>query len=263
MQSKGLPPALVFCLYSEDRSDANQGFPTIEAVLRCMLTLVNPDTKSNHLRFEPTQKESGEDFKKTSKRRVCGSDWKVQPRARAGDQNRRRQLIQDVTTALARDRVVFFHVDGDEIWSAQDTAEVWTHLDRFRRDLAGAAGQMKKGTPVDPARIAEAFITAIPFYSIESWLYANIEHLRTLTTDPAELARIADWAADLAQLDEVAQIKNELPAIRDRHNAKLGRTSFPSRLLYDARTSYASTVDRLRGSSLVTTALTETAQRPY
>lgn len=263
MPSGGPPPALIFCLYSEDRSDANQGFSTIEAVLRSMLTLVNPGTKSNHLRFEPTQKESGEDSPKKSKRRVCGSDWKVQPRARAGDQNRRRQLVQDVATALARGRVVFFHVDGDTTWSAKDTAEVWTHLDRFRRDLAGAAVQMKKGTPVDTARIAEAFIAAVPFYSIESWLYANIEHLRMLTTDPAELARIADWASDLTQIDEVAQIKNELPNIRDRHNAQLCRASFPGRLLYDAGTSYASTVDRLRGSSLVNTALEVTAQRPY
>lgn len=248
-------PALTFCLYSEDRSDANQGFRTIEAVLRGMLMLINPDTKSNHLRFEPTQTEPG--------RRICGSHWKVGGKAKTGGQHHRRLLIKDVATALARGRVVFFHVDGDMIWSAKDNAEVWAHLDRLRTDLAGAAVQMKKGSRVDAARVAEAFIAAVPFYSIESWLYANIEHLRTLTVEPDERACIEGWASDLTQLDEVLKIKDVLPSIRDRHNAELGRTRFPRRVLYDAGTSYASTVDRLRGSPVITDALMETAQRPY
>jgi len=48
--------------------------------------------------------------------RVSGSEWKSTPGAQRGAQERRRRLVRDVATALKRGRVVFFHVDADEVW---------------------------------------------------------------------------------------------------------------------------------------------------
>lgn len=145
--------------------------------------------------------------------------------------------------------------------SKSKRAPVWDELARFRRDLRAQAAHAKLGD-IDERLLEHAFIEVIPFYSIESWTYASIEHLRTLTRDARELERIAEWAADLGKLDETPGIKDELPSIQDKHNHELAQR-IPAAALHAIDKSYAATVERVRCSDLVRAGLAEILQRPW
>lgn len=251
-QERGRKPALIFALYSEDSADTKRNLPTLRAVLCSMLELIREDSKPNHLDFRPAQDDRA--------RQVHGPFWKVKKSKDQGSQEKRRILLEDIATALLQGRVVFFHVDGDCRWREQKRAEVWQHLERFRRDLRAVAAQVKR--TIDDALLEEAFIEAIPFCSIESWTFANTRLLREKTSDPAELATIDEWEENLALLDEQAGIKERLPSIRDRHNAELAR-SLPAAALKSLDKSYAKTVARLERSSRIKAGLAESAQRPW
>lgn len=254
-QTDTAPQRLVFGLYSEDGGDSDRDFRALERILCGMLRLVEPRYNPADITVEPTQPDRSQ--------RAHGSFWKVRKSKRPGDQNKRRLLLQHVATALSRDRIVFFHVDGDTAWANQENAAVWADLARFRKDLLALQQRPgKKGRQLDEERLTHAFIAAVPFYAIESWAYANTRVLRTCTTKKTDHERIAAWEQDLGRLDEETQIKTVL-SVRDRHNFALFDTGFPARNLHETGKSYAHTVERLRGSLLIREALTHSAQRPW
>lgn len=254
-QTDTAPHRLVFGLYSEDGGDSDRDFRAMERILRGMLRLVEPQHKEADITVEPTQPDRSQ--------RVHGSFWKVNKSKDQGARHKRTLLLQHVATALSRDRIVFFHVDGDSAWAEQAQAAVWADLDRFRKDLLTLLQRPgKKGTQLDQERLAHAFIAAVPFHAIESWAYANTRALRTRTTNEKDLERIASWERDLGQLDEEQQVKTVL-SVRDRHNFELFGPGFPARNLHETGKSYAHTVERLRGSPLICEALTRSAQRPW
>lgn len=241
--------ALVCGLYSEDRADAKQDFATLAMIVSGMLRLVEAHARLHHIDFRPVA------------RGISGSYWKAQRSKEIGTRLKRTTLLKDIATELLRGRVMFFHVDGDSTWATRKRAPVWEHLARFRRDLRAQAAHAQLGD-LDESLLEHAFIEVIPFYSIESWTYASIEHLRTLTHDARELERIAEWAADLGKLDETPGIKDELPSIQDKHNHELAK-HIPADALHALDKSYAATVERVRASDLVRAGLAETLQRPW
>jgi hypothetical protein len=243
------PPALVCALYSEDRADAGQQFGTLEAVVRSMLRLVEERVKTNHIAFRPVARD------------IPGTYWKLKKGKDVGAQQRRRDLLRAVATELLLGRVMFFHVDGDCTWAERKGALVWDELERFRGDLPNAAAGAQIGS-LDESILDDVFIAVVPFYSIESWIFACTEHLRLRTSDAKELERIAKWAADLGELDEVPKIKLALPSIQDRCNYELAR-HIPAAELCAAGKSYADTVERVRKSSRVLAGLAETLRRDW
>jgi hypothetical protein len=240
-----LPPALVCRLYSEDGADASRD--TLEQIVRGMLRLVEEHVKTNHIDFKPLG------------RYITGSHWKVTSQSKdTGVQQKRRDLLKEIATELILERVVFFHVDGDCTWAENEQAEVRRHLEQFRQDLPRADPQAR----LDASTVDKEFIEVIPFYSIESWLYACTERLCTHTSHATELGRIAEWAADLRKLDEVREIKDVLPSIKNRHNHELAR-HIPAAALCAADKSYAKAVERVRGSARVRAGLDETLRRDW
>lgn len=242
-------------LYSEDLSDSKRKCQVLNAVFRGMCKLVEKDVKRQHVETKPLQK--GEPW-------VCGSRWKAGTSAASGDARARRSLIRQVATHIANGVVVFFHVDGDTRWSQQRTAEVWRHLDRFRTDVATAMRRASAGSAFDHDR----FIPAIPFQAMESWLFANIAVARKRVASAAERARLAEWDADLARLDEEPQdpqqsIKELLPSLGTSDYLALASERFPAARLHAAGTSYEGTVDRLRQSDAVVQGLKAAAAREY
>ena len=173
--TRGRPaPALVVQLYTEDKRDAERGCPVVREVVLGMLWQLRPDLKTNHVECKPVHT--------SPERRVSGSYWKVTPRAAdPGAQARRITLIQDIVTALRRGHVVVFHVDGDDRWLKDGQhASVWRHLERLQRDLERSVFEPRLGrSPLSrDVELRQVFIPAVPFYSMESWAYANVKLLR-------------------------------------------------------------------------------------
>jgi hypothetical protein len=248
-RTAGPAPALACRLYSEDRADAEQGFAVLEHVVRGMLRLVEARVKTNHIAFKPVG------------RGIPGSYWKAARSKEIGARQKRTTLLQDIATELLRGHIVFFHVDGDCTWAESRRASVWDELKRFRRDLCAVSARAQSGH-LDEKVLGDTFLAVIPFYSIESWTYASTEHLRLLARDPKELERIAEWAADLGQLDEIPHIKKSLPSIEDRANLELAR-HIPAAELCAIDKSYADTVKRVRGSACIRAGLDETLRRAW
>lgn len=241
-------PAVCFVLYSED--SAGDALEVLRHVLRGMLKLVCPDVKMNHVRFEPTL---------DVEERVSGSLWKTRERSREA-QRLRRLLVGKVAVALARGKIVFFHVDADVPWKAGANAceNLQVHWPRFCADVIAAGGQ---GMPMNPE---ERLVLAMPFHEIESWAFANTIRLRTILTGSADLEALAGWEGALERFDEIADIKDKL-SIRDTHNRELVQTGFgfPVEALVAVQKSYAVTVARLGASTVVREGLREAAGRSY
>jgi hypothetical protein len=246
-------PALVCALYSEDRADASRSFGTLEQIVRGMLRLVEEHAKTNHIDFKPVARD------------IPGTYWKVTSKSTdVGAQQKRRDLLRAVATELRLGCVMFFHVDGDRPWAEREQAPVRGDLERFRRDLRSVAAHAQLGS-LDESMLDDVFIAVVPFYSIESWIYACTEQLCTRTSDAKELELIAEWAAELGKLDEVRYIKDAndaLPSIKDQCNHELAR-HIPAAKLYAAGKSYTDTVERVRKSSRIQAGLAETLQRDW
>lgn len=243
------PPALVCRLYSEDKADARREFGTLKQIVGGMLRLVDEHARTHHIELRPVGGE------------VSGTYWKSARSKETGAREKRTRLLKDIATELLRGRVVFFHVDGDCTWKERKRAPVWGDLERFRQGLRAAAAQAPSGA-IDERALDDAFIAVVPFYSIESWLFACTEHLCARTRDPRELERIAEWAADLGQLDEIPKIKTALPSIQDRCNHELA-CHVPAARLDAAGKSYSDTLTRVRGSARIRAGLAETRQRDW
>lgn len=93
---------------------------------------------------------------------------------------------------------------------------------------------------------------------------SNTARLRELLTNEEDFVALARWESDLAALDEIANVKDEL-SIGGAHNLELvqSKHGFPIEALEELGKSYAATVARLRGSEVVRRGLDEAALRPY
>lgn len=252
--------ALVFQLYTEDRADGVKGCPTLREVTLGVLVHLRPDLKTNHVELRPLHERP--------ERRVSGSFWKSGPAAEVGAQSKRRMLIEDIVTALRRGHLVVFHVDGDDQWLVDGRhAEVWRHLERLQRDVETLARDATRGRSPLPAavRLEHVFIPAVPFYSIESWAYANSAYLREILTTSSDLAFVARWEADPGRRDDVLKIKDETLSIRDSLNEELVKRSrgFPCAALAAVGKSYTATIRRFATSPRVMEGLAEAASRPW
>lgn len=253
---RGEPPAIQFVLYSEDRADANQDFAVLREILLGMLKHLRADLKTNHVFIKP--------LAPVPSQRICASHWKTTAKAKCPRvQQYRRDLIIDVATEIRLGRVVFFHVDADEIWSRRDTCpNACDHWPRSCRDVQTVLAQ--RAASDQPAPLEHSLVLAMPFYELESWAFANTTHLRRILVQPVDIAALSGWEADLGRLEEIEHTKDIL-TIRDSRNAELVqiKNGFPVAMLAKVPRSYAGTLDRLRGSGIVVRGLGEAASRPF
>ena len=261
MRSGSAAPALVVQLYTEDKRDAGHECRTLKEVVLGMFLQLRPDLKTNHVECKPVHA--------SPERRVSGSYWKVTGGAAdPGAQARRITLIQDIVTALRRGHIVIFHVDGDEPWLKDGKhAAVWKHLERLQRDLERFVFEPSVGhAPLSrEVELRHVFIPAVPFYSMESWAYANSKLLREILTEPGDLEFIERWEADPMRRDNEVQIKTTTLSIQDSLNEILVKRSrgFPAAALIELGMSYAATVKRLGESPVIAQGLASAAARPY
>ena len=236
---------------SED--SAHDAHATLVELAKRMLRFIDPKCGIHRIRFEPPDNEQ-------ARRALRGNLWKsTNPR----EQVFRRALIGYIATKLLEGPASFvmFHVDGDRPWSARDSCE---NLDKFQRFIerdvtqfvehrrqSGADVRGKPGVSANAADLPsmEQLLRITPFYSIESWLYQNTQRAVVLCRANAACAGehvdlLEGWKRDRASLDEVLQPKTTV-CFGAKHNMELAGSGFPTSAVYDARASFAETVDRM------------------
>ena len=259
--------------------DSGEGaHDTLATLAKKMFLLIDPACQTQHVRFEPPESEG-------ARQALRGNLWKSElPR----DQPKRRDLIGYVATKLFEGprSFVLFHLDGDRTWSEARSSspaaesenvlkfrrfiehEVLQFVELRRRRMAEiprrSVGVSSAPSPAPGAHVPDMrqLLLAVPFYSIEAWLLQNVERAKELCTKHprcggAHVPILEEWARYRGALDEVPRPKEQI-CFRDAHNRDLAGPGFPAEAVYDARKSFAETVDHLMECPMLLAALEST-----
>lgn len=213
----------------------------IRGVLRCMFCLIDGQTQTQQINFEPANARA-----------------KAVMQANGWEDKKRRELVdlrQAIAEKLVEGGFVFFHFDGDQIWSRRQACK---RPGKFREMIVDKARIILEGmVGIDEAQERLKRLHAItPFYSIEAWLFQNERVACRLCRDAgahADHARFMAWAADRTLLDEVYQPKEQV-SFKGQHNKAL-TVGFPSEAVRQTGQSFAEVVDRLRADDALLAAL--------
>src|SRR5262249_14795809 len=110
-------------------------------------------------------------------------------------------------------------------------------------------------------RLMSRIICVFPCYSIESWLYQNLESAKSLCATHHRncdfLAEFSKWEKDRSCIDEIEEIKYAC-CLRSKYNKSLAESAFPTQAAYDAGKSFKDAVDLGKSSSELCAALQRT-----
>lgn len=220
-------------------------FDTIKLLAPKLIRLVHPHTATHQILFEPGEKTKGS---------TRANRWKSKsPR----DHALRADLLQELATKVLEDEApgfVLFHIDGDRPWSEREASENVQKFLAFVQRLGPTveAGLKRRGLPAEEADV-QARLRRIcyvaPFYSIESWLYQDTDHLHAFCRERCgkHLDLIARWKADRSLLDEVLKPKEQLcVGSRSNHDLAERFTHALAGTLYLLGQSWYATVERLQ-----------------
>jgi hypothetical protein len=242
-------------LLSEDGSEHAR--PTLMALAKKMMQLVDGQCRTNALHFEPPDE--------ATVAIVRGNLWKS---TNARDEQKILALRRMLATKLAEEPpgFVLFHIDGDRRWSERARSENRAKFDRLIghkvRELL--ANKRPRWTSAELDRCMSRLIMLVPFYSIEAWVYQNIERGRALCRrhhDERHMRQFDDWERDRASIDEIAKPK-EVGCLQSKFNRDLAESAFPHQAAYDARTSFQATVKALADCDDLRDVLRATWQPP-
>lgn len=159
------------------------------------------------------------------------------------------EFVRTIAYELLReDRVVFvvLHVDGDTSWRARKTSENALKFEeivrkRVRMVLLDHLSSKKPALDSDAeiARRMTRLVLAMPFYSIEAWLYQATECAIRLCRSHhqgRDIKTFRDWGADRASLDEEKRPK-EMVCLGSEHNLTLAE-EFPAQIVLAIEKSY-------------------------
>jgi hypothetical protein len=235
-------PIAVLLLTEDSAKDAPQ---VLEKLVRAALKLVVARPGPAEILFTPPPEQAAW--------WMHGNLWRSEgnlPKAQVGQRNRHlRDLTQSIAThLLLRERlgVVCFHYDGDAAWSGRPTSPTTLQFARIIRtrvrDLLTnpASGQASlhgrqpvpglRGTELGAA--CDRLVEVVPYYSIEAWLYQNLDEADRIAATPPESIslqeQLASWRADRHQIERVLQIKKNC-GLHDRHNLALA-TNWTARM---------------------------------
>jgi hypothetical protein len=250
----GAPFDLHILVLSED--SAGNALPSLRALTRSMLRLVDPRHKAERVDLEPEDPEA--------QRAMHANLWKGHRRSAASHQK-----LVTITRAVARHilderGIVLFHVDADKAWSDRAAPsenirrfqeEVTLHVSRAVDDLIA-----RSSSTHDKAAVMSRLCLVAPYWCIESWLYQNTavakalchKHYRGLHAE-----RFDRWEQDRAELDEVDKPKDEV-CLGSKHNHELASQGFPARAVFDVGKSFCETVERMRAIPALVAALEAT-----
>jgi hypothetical protein len=240
-------------LLSEDGSEDAR--PTLIALAKKMMQLVDGQCQTNALRFDPP-----DDATVATAR---GNLWKsTNPK----DEQKIRALRRMLATRLVEEPsgFVLFHIDGDRPWSEHALSENRAKFDAIIVDKVREVLVHKQPgwTSVELDRCMSRLIVLIPFYSIEAWVYQNTTRGRALCSrhhGERHLQQFDDWERDRAAIDEIVKPK-KVGCLKSKFNRDLAESTFPHQAAYDARTSFHDTVEALAACDDLRDALRATWQ---
>lgn len=217
------------------------GHDVIRGLLRCMFCLIDGQTQTQHIKFEPANAKA-----------------KVVMQANGWEDKKRNDLVylrRAIAEKLAEGGFVFFHFDGDKTWSRRHECK---RPDKFREMIVKPVRIILEGkVGVGEAQERLKRLHAItPFYSIEAWLFQNDRVACGLCRGAraqADQTQFMAWAADRRLLDEVDQPKKQV-SFKSTNNKAL-TVGFPSDAVRQAGQSFAAAMDDLLADDALLAAL--------
>lgn len=241
------PSPLTILVVSEDVSDL-----PVREIVRKTLSLIEPQLRTKTvengkerelIRLLPLREGS-----------LRGSVWKS---TKGSDYAWQLELIRTIATELCRPNTfVCFHVDGDRPWSKAAESE---NVAKFRDRVITKVSQQISMTSCGHDPLDRLFLVA-PFYSIEAWLYQNIDEavrLCGLHHRGEHLAQWEAWRGDRASLDELEEIK-KLGCLANELNFELAKNGLQLDNVFALYKSYCAFVQALLASKPLTEALQRT-----
>lgn len=218
---------------------AKDAYDTVRALAREMLKLLVPSVQTDRINFKPLEDEN-------ARRAMHANLWKS---TRPLDQPSIRLLIRTIVTELLKpDGFVLYHIDGDRTWAEHASSDNVRQFHERMLPPIQAALRHELGKPqISESAQAERMkrlCLVVPFYSIEAWLYQNTrEAIRLCVEEGCGQCppKLEAWKLSRAGLDEVPKPKETL-CLRDRYNAHLARSGFPSIEVFEAGASFSHAV---------------------
>jgi hypothetical protein len=168
---------------------------------------------------------------------LVGANWK-------GRSIDLRNLIQFIATELISGRVVLHHIDGDRPWSKAPGENAEKYEERVRRAVRRCLRERLSEADTE-AHLAR-LVLWMPYYSVEAWLYQNLDEVERIAQGDAELmSLVAQWRARPAQLEEALKPKDLHPRLGSRHNLWLAEQGWPAARVFGLSLSYRSAVGAL------------------
>jgi hypothetical protein len=226
---------------------------------RTFVDVLDSDTQTHRIEFLPDQ---------PGWRPILSSNlWKGSGRdSRHGRITLARAIARHLT-ARPDAHFVDHHVDGDRPWAGRETAE---NPERYRTDMFQTVRRAIKDLGQSDAaadRLCKHLFLIVPYYSIEAWLYQNLDELDRIADElPNSQARrkeVTCWRADRGRLDELARPKEHLQWLRDSYNRRLAEKAWPAEEVHRVGKSYHAAVEEMRQSADLMEALRRTGSPPF
>lgn len=245
-------PLLTILVLTEDASGGAHA--TIVTLLKKTFNLLVTGTGTHRIDFQPQSEREH--------RVMHGNGWKSRKHRDLVD------LRRTIANKLLEDEggvpgFVVFHFDGDRPWSERAGAE---NPSLFEERIGEPVRMLVRDTLARFGRETEVphrlhrLVRLIPFYSIEAWLFQNLEALRRLCCgSPEHTALLTEWQANPASIDDTRKPKEALSCVGSSHNADLAR-GFPAEQALGAGASYDASVTRMLESEALLAALAKTTE---
>ncbi|MBK8259530.1 MAG: hypothetical protein IPK82_43590 [Polyangiaceae bacterium] len=233
---------------------AQDAHTTVVNLLKKTFGILVSGTGTHRIAFEPQSEREH--------RAMHGNRWKDRTLRELVD------LRRTIATKLLEDEgevpgFVAFHFDGDRPWNKRAEAENPALFDEriitpVKQLLTGKL--TLAGREEELGRRMKRLLVIVPYYSIEAWLFQNIDALRQLCCGSAAHGELlAEWQTNRATLDETWKPKDTMFCVGSTHNATLSK-GFPADEAFGAKASYAAVVEDLLQAGDLLAALERTLE---
>jgi hypothetical protein len=226
--------------------------------------VVDPETETQHLEFEPANDEHVRALS-------IANRWQSTAPA---DTARKVRLLRAIASKLSEPGgFVFYHFDGGTSWSERGEHKT---RNKFRSIVEHGVrnilqmhleqqGQSEKEVREFVEDAMARLISIVPHYSIEAWCFQNVAAARDLCVKhhqgcPGQAA-FQNWEQDRGVLDEIEKPK-EACCLHDKHNCELVGPGFPRDEAYRTGKSFAFAVGTMSRCNALTRALAMTHTYP-
>jgi hypothetical protein len=233
---------LSFLVLTEDTGKNADEVP--RRFLAMLLNQVSPGriTSNDQRSWEPATPEA---------REVAGFNAWTSPR---------RDLVifrQHIATRLSREHgFVIWHIDGDVPYTNSEEFDKGSKFEQRIRQPVRALLEWKLKLSSEEANwLLEKLLLLVPYYSIEAWCFQHTELAATYCKCRKDChAKLASWAADRGQLDEIQQPKQEL-CFQSKYNAELAGPGYPLQAVLATEKSLHDALKTLRDCEPLVAAL--------